>query len=143
MAPSGNFVQVNVTITKNDDGTYSWAFDSDYNGFDQQTGKVTLQDGGITKIRYSLLGDGYELIYVNMDPDVCATREIHNVSIDLLTNSITITDANSAGPTGKQPISLRLIARLTGSTSDPIVSPDPEVQNDPSDTVPGRKHHKH
>jgi hypothetical protein len=131
-----NHVAVNVTITENPDGGYIWDFESEYEGFDPQTGKVTLQETGPTKITYYLLGHGYNLIYANLDPMVCATREIHNVAIDVLSNSITITDANSNGETGTQPISIRLIARVGGDTGAPIISPDPEVQNDPSDHVP-------
>jgi hypothetical protein len=74
---------------------------------------------------------GYSLIYVNLDPWICATRQIQKVVIDPVGNSITLTDANGAGATGDTPFSLRLIARVGGNLGDPIVSPDPEVVDDP------------
>lgn len=136
MEPIYNYVYVNVTIEGNPGGPYTWKFDSEYNGFNKDNGQVILQETGPTKIIYNLLGEDYSLIYANMDPGKCATREIHHMSVDLINNAITLTDVNSNGLTGKDPISIRLIARVKGDTSAPIISPDPEVINDPNNQLP-------
>ena len=126
-----NEVLVTVTITPGPNDTYNWVFKSDYGGFDPDTGKVILQEDGLTHIIYELQGNEFSLIYVNLDAYVCATRQIHKVDIDTLQNRITLHDANVQGRTGKQPFSLRLIARPKGDVNKAIISPDPEVVNDP------------
>jgi hypothetical protein len=126
-----NEVFVQVTITPGPGDTYNWGFTSEYEGFDPKTGKVTLQEDGPTQIIYDLLSPEFNLIYVNLDAYVCATREIHKVDIDTVQNRIVLHDANAAGRTGQQPFSLRLIARPKGDVNTAIISPDPEVENDP------------
>ena len=137
-----NSILVAVTITPNADGTYSWGYESDYEGLDSKSGKITVKETGVTKITYALMSEGYGLIYVNLDADVCATREIHNVAVDTANNSITLTDGNTrVGQTGNQPFSLRLIARVGDDTNAAIISPDPEVENDPGDHSPAPPQH--
>ena len=136
MQSPANEILINVTLTENPDQTYTWSYQSEYEGFDSKTGKVTLQDDGLTHITYALLGENYNFVYVNLDADVCATRQIHNVAIDTVKNRITLTDANAKGRTGQKPFSLRLIARPKGDVDQAIISPDPEVENNPPNNLP-------
>jgi len=85
---------------------------------------------------YTLTGNTYQFIYANLDPWICATRQIKSIVISETGNSITITDRNSAGVTGNTPFGLRLIARLAEELGTPIVSPDPQVEDDPPDESP-------
>lgn len=129
-----NIVIVEVTITQND-SSYTWSFQSDYAGFEKKSGRVTLQETGTTQILYRLdptSAQAYNLIYVNLDPDVCATHEF--LQVTYVGDTIAIIDSNSAGATGSTPISLRLIAREAGNIGAPIISPDPTVDNDPPNT---------
>lgn len=126
-------INIDVTITKNPNKTYSWSYESEHEKFNSETGEIQLTDKGETTITYKVTNCEYRLIYVNLDPYICATRQIRNIAIDPDGKFITITDANAIGSlTNTTPFSLSLIARVPGDLGAPIVSPDPEVINNPT-----------
>lgn len=130
MSKTKHRIVVHVKI-KHKDGRLRWHFDCEYEGFCHETGKITLQEEGETEITYLLWGYEYQLIFINLDPRRCAERQIHTVLVDTVLNSITVVDTNDWGLIGSRPICLRLVARKKNDIGCYIISPDPEVENDP------------
>jgi hypothetical protein len=83
--------------------------------------------------------DSYQLVYVNLDPENCATYEIEQVRVDQKKNSITIIDRNSFNYTRTTPFCLRLAARMTNNIGSGFLSPDPQVTNNPNIPCPTSK----
>ena len=129
-----NTVEIGVNIKWNDAvRRYIWTFEGP--GVDPATGNFTLPAHGKTAIIYTLddeCTDSYQLIYVNLDPESCATYEIEQVQTDQNKNSITIIDRNSYNYTRTTPFSLRLVARMMNNIESGFLSPDPQVTNNPN-----------
>jgi hypothetical protein len=114
---------------------YIWAFDGP--GVDPATGNFKLPTHGKTAIIYTLDSECaalYQLGYVNLDPENCATYEIERVQVHQETNSITIIDRNSFNYTRTTPFCLRLVARMKNNIGSGFLSPDPQVTNNPNPT---------
>lgn len=125
-------ITIGVTVTENGNGQYSWTYQSNGVPINMYTGEIILPSGlGETKIQYVGLNPEISLIYANLNPSVCATRQIVDMQVDRSANTITLTDANSDGMTGNTPFGILLVARQKGNLNAPIVSPDPEVVNNP------------
>jgi hypothetical protein len=78
----------------------------------------------------------YQLIYVNLDPENCATYEIERVETHKDKNSLTIIDRNSYHNTRTTPFCLRLAARKTNDILAGFLGPDPQVTNNPNIPCP-------
>src|SRR5690242_6735093 len=92
---------------------YIWRFSGP--GVDPDNGNVTLPGPGKTAIVYTLDADSsssYQLIYVNLDPESCATYEIECVQTCKEDNSLTVIDRNTNNNTGTILFCLRLVARM-------------------------------
>jgi hypothetical protein len=116
---------------------YVWTYDGP--DVDPVTGNFTLRTTGVTEIIYKLddaCTDAYELLYVNMDPETCATYQIEHIHIHHLENTITIIDRNDYGNTGTTPFCLRLVARMTSNIASGFISSDPQVTNGPNSSGP-------
>ena len=129
-----NTVEIWVNITWDPDARrYVWAYDGP--GVHPDTGNFKLPGPGKTAIIYKLddaCTDTYELIYVNLDPESCATYQIEHVHVHYQENRITIVDRNEYGSTGTNPFSLRLVARMTSNINGGFLSSDPQVTNNPN-----------
>ncbi len=111
---------------------YIWRFSGP--GVDPDNGNFTLPGPGKTAIVYTLDADSslaYQLIYVNLDPDACATYEIECVQTCKEDNSLTIVDRNTYNNTRTTPFCLRLVARMRHNIGSGFLSPDPQVTNNP------------
>lgn len=115
---------------------YTWTYDGHGHEVHPQTGNFKVPSGGgKVAIVYRLddkCKDHYELVYVNLDPECCATYQIEHVHVHNKKNAITIIDRNEDGPTGNTPFSLRLVARMTSNINTGFTSADPQVTNDPN-----------
>jgi hypothetical protein len=133
-----NTVNVGVKITWDAElRRYDWTFDGA--GVDPSNGNFTLPGQGKTAIIYTLhdgSSSAYQLLYVNMDPESCATYEIERVSTDQTKNCITIVDRNSYNYTRTTPFCLRLVARMKNNIGSGFLSPDPQVTNNPNPKYP-------
>jgi hypothetical protein len=119
---------------------YIWKFDGP--NVHPETGNFQLPGPGKTPIIYTLdeeCTDKYQLIYVNLDPETCATYEIEQVQTDKKKNSITIIDRNSFNYTRYTPFCLRLVARMKDNIGSGFLSPDPQVINNPNPPMPAAK----
>jgi hypothetical protein len=129
-----NTVEIGINIQWDDEmRRYIWTFEGP--GVDPATGNFVLPAGGKTAIIYTLddrCAGSYQLIYVNLDPENCATYEIEQVQTHQETNSLTIIDRNSFNYTRNTPFCLRLVARLTNNIGSGFLSPDPQVTNSPN-----------
>ena len=134
-----NTVKIGVHIKWDDEmRRYTWTFDGV--GVDPATGNVTLPACGKTAIVYKLhdtCAEKYQLIYVNLDPDNCATYEIEQVNTDKDTHTLTIVDRNSYNYTRNTPFCLRLVARMKNNIASGFLSPDPQVTNNPNPPMSG------
>jgi hypothetical protein len=132
-----NTVEIGINIKWNDAmRRYIWTFEGP--GVDPATGNFKLPAPGKTAIIYALdaeCSDSYQLIYVNLDPENCATYEIEHVHVHQEKNSITIIDRNSFNYTRTTPFCLRLVARMTNNIGSGFLSPDPQVTNSPNPPV--------
>jgi len=116
---------------------YVWTYKGE--GVDRVSGNFKLPAGGRTAIVYKLddaCTKEYELIYVNLDPEVCATYQIEHVRVHHKQNTITIIDRNDYGYTQNTPFSLRLLARMTSNIATGFISSDPQVINNPNTQGP-------
>jgi hypothetical protein len=133
-----NTVQIGINIKWSDEmRRYIWTFEGP--GVDPATGNFQLPAGGKTAIIYTLDSEctgAYQLIYVNLDPENCATYEIEQVHTHQQKNSITIIDRNSFNYTQTTPFCLRLVARMTNNIGAGFLSPDPQVTNNPHPPYP-------
>ncbi len=128
-----NTIQVGINIKWDDEmRRYIWTFAGP--GVDPETGNVELPAAGKTAIVYTLdnqTAGSYQLIYVNMDPENCATYEIEQVRTSKEKNCLTLIDRNSYNYTRTTPFCLRLVARKTNNIGSGFLSPDPQVINNP------------
>lgn len=134
MSGAINNINVTVTITVQDGG-YVWSYSGDVTN--PSTGLITLPNNNPAKITYALCpetGDQYSFCFVNLSTVHAATRQITSIKIDRTT--ITIHDENLPGYTGVTPFGFNLIARPLGNINAPIVSPDPQVANEPGPRPP-------
>jgi hypothetical protein len=133
-----NTVEIGVNIQWDPEvRRYIWAYEGE--GVHPVTGNFKLPAGGRTAIIYTLddaCTDEYELLYVNLDPEVCATYQIEHVHVHHKKNSITIVDRNDYGYTQNNPFSIRLVARMTSNIATGFLSPDPQVTNNPNTQGP-------
>jgi hypothetical protein len=116
---------------------YVWTYEGDR--VEPATGNFTLPAGGRTAIVYQLddvCTNEYELIYVNLDPEACATHQIEHVHVHHKQNAITIIDRNDGGYTQNTPFSLRLLARMRNKIAAGFISSDPQVINNPNTQGP-------
>jgi hypothetical protein len=138
---TSNTVEIGINIEWNHEmRRYIWTFDGP--GVDPATGNFRLPTYGKTAIIYTLddeCADSYQLVYVNLDPENCATYEIEHVHVHNETNSITIIDRNSFNHTRTTPFCLRLVARMTNNIGSGFLSPDPQVTNNPNPPMPSRQ----
>ena len=138
-----NTVHIDINIKWNDAmRRYDWTFTGQGVAVDPATGNFQLPTGDRTAIIYELDQEctgSYQLIYVNLDPDNCATYEIEQVHTHKETNSITIIDRNSFNYTRTTPFCLRLVARMTNNIEAGFLSPDPQVTNNPHPPMSGSK----
>jgi hypothetical protein len=129
-----NTVEIWVHIDWNPDTrSYIWTYDGP--NVDPVTGNFTLPGAGRTAIIYKLTDACttlYELIYVNMDPETCATYQIEHLHVHHKQNAITIVDRNDGGCTQTTPFCLRLLARMTNNIAAGFISSDPQVTNNPN-----------
>ena len=92
-----NWIRISVNIQWNETNRdYSWSYDGPP-CVDKETGNFKLPEHGKTAIVYTLDSASsklYQLIYVNMDPTVCATWEIEEVRTSKDLNSLTLIDRN-------------------------------------------------
>jgi hypothetical protein len=132
--PIVNRVPISINIKWDDSARrYIWTFEGP--GVDPDNGNFTLPGPGKTAIIYTLDSvsrAAYQLIYVNMDPESCATYEIERVETDRDTGSLTIIDRNTWNNTRRTPFCLRLVARMANCIDSGFLSPDPQVTNDPN-----------
>ncbi|WP_044564599.1 DP-EP family protein [Azospirillum sp. B4] len=129
-----NEINVIVTIAVQD-GDYVWSYAGDVTN--PSTGLIALPNNNPAKITYALCPETagqYSFCFVNLSEAHAATRQITSIKIDR--TSITIHDENLPGYTGVTPFGFRLIARSRGNINAPIVSPDPEVINEPGPRPP-------
>lgn len=133
---------INVLILQNelDPNSYKWYYQSDYNDVDEQTGTVTIHNESPLLLIYRLdkiSAEKYELIYANMDAIRCATREVRQVlysgnsAIIHMANKVPLVQDATMVENRYTEFRLRLVARLLGDVNSAIISPDPEVVNDP------------
>ena len=109
-------------------------------GVDPKTGNFKLPAHGRTAIVYRLdaeCTDTYQLLTVNLDPEMCATHEIEHIHVHHGLNAVTVIDRNHYGNTNVTPFSLRLVARMTHDINSGFLSPDPQVTNNPNSHLPG------
>jgi hypothetical protein len=129
-----NTIEVGVNIEWDGEmRRYNWTFNGP--GVDPTNGNVTLPAAGKTAIVYTLddqCAGSYQLIYVNLDPDNCATYEIEQVRTNKEKNCLTLIDRNSFNHTRTTPFCLRLVARMTNDIETGFLSPDPQVTNNPN-----------
>ena len=128
-----NTIAIGINI-KWDDGMrrYIWTFEGP--GVDPTNGNIQLPAAGKTALVYTLdaqCAGSYQLIFVNLDPENCATYEIEQVRTNKEKNSLTIVDRNSFNNTRNTPFCLRLVARMTNNIGTGFLSPDPQVTNNP------------
>jgi hypothetical protein len=133
-----NTVRIGINI-RWDDGLrrYVWTFEGP--GVDPANGNFQLPGPGKTAIVYTLdaqTSGSYQLIYVNLDPESCATYEIERVHTHPDKGSLTIIDRNSNNYTKTTPFCLRLVARMTNDINTGFLSPDPQVTNNPNSKDP-------
>ncbi|MDG3439709.1 DP-EP family protein [Nitrospirillum amazonense] len=127
-------IPITVTITPDEAG-YTWTYDGP--GVDPSSGNITLSDQNPTQIVYQLadgLQDTYNLVFANLSPAHCVTAQVTQITYG--DSVITIDDANVWGATGRQPFGFILVARLNDDTGTAILSPDPEVDNNPPSRPP-------
>lgn len=139
MSDSTTDINISVTLTESN-GAYSWGYTCETSGINMNSaGTIDLLTSNVTtpvSITYTLASSTYQLIYVNLGSS-CATRQIQSLTVDPTANSVTIYDLNSTGSTENTAFSLLLVARANGDVSGGlIVSPDPQVENDPPDSTP-------
>jgi len=131
-------VQIRVNISWDPEARrYFWTYTGE--GVHPTSGNLKLTTPGRTAIIYELDEESaasYQLIYVNLDAVVCATRQIEHVHIHQKKNAITIIDRNDYGVTRDTPFSLRLVARRTEDIASGFISADPQVTNT-ENTLPG------
>jgi hypothetical protein len=100
-----NTVNVGVNIQWDPEmRRYVWTFSGP--GVDPANGNVKLPTNGKTAIVYTLDSQSaasYQLIFVNLDPENCATYEIDHVKMNREANCITIIDRNSYNYTRTTP----------------------------------------
>jgi hypothetical protein len=129
-----NTVEIGINIEWNGEmRRYIWTFAGP--GVDPATGNIKLPAHGKTAIVYTLddvCAASYQLVYVNLDPENCATYEIEQVHTHKEKNAITIIDRNSLNYTRTTPFCLRLVARMTNDIGSGFLSPDPQVTNNPN-----------
>ncbi|ASG23908.1 DP-EP family protein [Nitrospirillum viridazoti] len=121
-----------ITITITAIAPNAWTYEGP--GVDPTTGHITLPNQGPTQIIYQLaedLQDTYNLVFANLSPTHCITAQVTQITYG--DSTITINDANDWGPgaTGRRPFGFILVARLNDDTGTAILSPDPEVDNNP------------
>jgi hypothetical protein len=112
---------------------YVWTFAGP--GVDPASGNFKLPGPGKTAIIYTLdsaCRSSYQLIWVNLDPDNCATYEIERVATHPENSALIIIDRNSNNHTRTTPFCLRLVARMTHNIEAGFLSPDPQVTNNPN-----------
>ena len=107
-----------------DNRIYHWTF----SGPHVQDGSIILPGPGTTNLVFTLATPGYELLYINLDPELSATHQMMAMHVDSVNNSITVTDRN----TDDTPFSLSLVARMTGKLESGFASPDPQIINHPN-----------
>jgi len=133
-----NTVAIGINISWNPNTRqYVWAFAGP--GVDPANGNFKLPGPGKTAIIYTLdaaCSAQYQLIYVNLDPELCATYEIERVHTHPDKSSLTIIDRNSNNHTRTTPFCLRLVARMTNNIGSGFLSPDPQVTNNPNPKDP-------
>lgn len=128
-----NQVEIKVNIQQDSQGNYVWTYAG--TGVQSETGNFMLPGAGRTQIKYVLDEDctaTYQLLTVNLDPEICATHEIEHIHVHHHQNAVTIIDRNECGNTNMTPFSLRLVARLTSDITSGFLSPDPQVTNNPN-----------
>ena len=116
---------------------YIWTFEGP--GVDPTNGNFKLPGPGKTAIIYTLdaaSSSSYQLIYVNLDPEGCATYEIERVQTHPDKHSLTIIDRNTNNHTRTTPFCLRLVARMKDNIEAGFLSPDPQVTNNPNSKGP-------
>lgn len=133
-----NRVQVGINIKWDlETRRYVWTFEGP--DVDPANGNFKLPGPGKTAITYTLDSESsgaYQLIYVNLDPENCATWEIERVETSQEKNSLTIVDRNSYNYTRFTPFCLRLVARMANNIESGFLSPDPQVTNNPNSQDP-------
>jgi hypothetical protein len=133
-----NTVEIKVSIKWLEEARrYVWIYDG--KNVDPTTGNFTLPACGRTAIIYQLdadCTDEYQLLTVNLDPELCATHEIEHIHVQHDLNAVKIIDRNHHGNTNINAFSLRLVARRTNNIMSGFLSPDPQVTNNPNSHVP-------
>lgn len=133
-----NTVEIKVSIKwLHEARRYVWIYDG--KGVDPTTGNFKLPAHGRTAIIYKLdadCTDEYQLLTVNLDPELCATHEIERVHVHHDLNAVTVIDRNHYGNTDISPFSLRLVARRTNNITSGFLSADPQVTNNPNSHPP-------
>jgi hypothetical protein len=133
-----NTIEIGININWNPEARrYVWTYDGP--DVDPVTGNFTIRTQGRTAIIYKLddgCTDTYELLYVNLDPETCATYQIEDIHIHHKQNTLTIIDRNDYGNTGTTPFCLRLVARMTDNIASGFLSSDPQVTNGPNSGGP-------
>ncbi|MDZ5650298.1 DP-EP family protein [Nitrospirillum sp. BR 11828] len=129
-----NIIEAIVTIKPNG-SEYDWTYSG--TGINPDTGMITLPNHDPTQITYTLCPatqQSYSFAFVNLSTAHAVTRQITSIQINA--TSIVIQDENLPGRTETTPFGFLLIARPHGEITDPIVSPDPVVVNDPGPRPP-------
>jgi len=134
-------ITITVSITTHSSGRHSWSYSSEPPIVEANGSFLVPPDVGTVTINYQLdaaSAENYQLIMVNLDVKVCATRQIDSIVMNE-DGSITVTDANTTGYTDQNPFSLRLLARdinCPDVLAAGFSSPDPQVTNDPAIKCP-------
>jgi hypothetical protein len=143
--PWSIFITVSIT-THPPSRRHSWSYASEPPIVEPDGSFVVPAGAGTVTINYQLdaaSAESYQLIMVNLDATVCATREIESIVMNP-DGSITVTDANTSGYTNQTPFSLRLLARdiaCPNVIGSGFSSPDPQVTNDPGIKCPDSAAH--
>jgi hypothetical protein len=112
---------------------YDWTFEGPNVDAD---GTIRIPGPGKTAIVFTLdatSAQDYQLLFVNLDAEDCATHQIEGISVDPATNSVTVMDRN----TPEEPFSLSLVARMNDNIESGFVSSDPQVVNHPNEMPQG------
>ena len=125
-----NSLPVDVNISWDaDNRVYEWTFEGP--NVDAE-GNIILPAPGKTAIVFTLDEESaaeYQLLFVNLDPEDCATQQIEAISVDRQANSVTVSDRNQP----EMPFSLSLVARMNDNIESGFVSPDPQIVNHPNE----------
>ncbi|HUB90026.1 MAG TPA: hypothetical protein VMA74_09905 [Dyella sp.] len=139
---NGQLIQIEVTVAKQGAGyAWSYALMKAPPGVTVHPGHGTLyipQDLGSARIDYILnvqaSAPSIDMVYANLNVQLPngVTAQIDSITIHRQDNRVAVQFDNQ----NQREFGVFLIARDSGNPNQPIISPDPQVTNDPNSEPP-------